>query len=117
MSSPNTSSYETVGNDFDGDLNLQTPIQEPIGDDFHIEQESSSLSSQQKNSVIVTNASIDVVNLCESPVPKENGTIGGLEAHTEEPTAAGGQTLGPSEPKSNCVSPASSNGGIYSVIF
>lgn len=93
--SPNTSSYETVG-----ELNdLLTPIQEQMAE------------IKDSHHVIVTDASIDQIGPSVSPDIKQNGsskmeTIG-EEIHT--------QTLGPSEPKSNCVSPASSNGGIYSV--
>lgn len=111
VSSPNTSSYETVGNDFE-DFNLQTPVQEPIAGFADI---------NDLHQVIITNASIDIHNLSNSPDliqdgASTNGTDtvkdGGLLEET-----SGVQTLGPTEPKSNCVSPASSNGGIYSVSF
>lgn len=110
VSSPNTSSYETVGNDF-GDFNLQTPVQEPMIDFVAMDDST--------HPVIITNASIDIYNLSSSPEPTNQLESGGAGANGTDAAAivvpAAGQTLGPSEPKSNCVSPASSNGGIYSV--
>lgn len=107
VSSPNTSSYETVGNDF-GDFNLQTPVQEPMPDFVAVDE--------PLHPVIITNASIDIYNMSNSPEPnqQQGGAGGDTNADGTNGTATG-QTLGPSEPKSNCVSPASSNGGIYSV--
>lgn len=82
------SSYETVGTDF-----IECPL-------------------SPKTSVIVTDASVDIANAAEK-VAKQQETIAvDLETLHEElsPTQNSLQ-----EPKSACVSPASSNGGIYSV--
>lgn len=104
-STPSTSSYETVGNEFNADIDPSL-IPSPMENNCH--------------SVIVTKASIDIVNVVEL---EEDGVVGSgtgrLPSVTEE-QAAEGNTIGPSldalqEPKSNCVSPASSNGGVYSV--
>uniref|UniRef100_A0A336LLF9 CSON010949 protein n=1 Tax=Culicoides sonorensis TaxID=179676 RepID=A0A336LLF9_CULSO len=90
--SPNTSSYETVGELAD----LQTPVQEQIKE------------LKDSHQVIVTDASIDVST---SPELQQNGKdTDHMDTIGEEMQT---QTLGP-ETKSNCVSPASSNGGIYS---
>lgn len=94
--SPNTSSYETVGELPD----LLTPVQEQI------------IELKDSHQVIVTDASIDIVST--SPELHQNGDgINHMDPIGEETQT---QTLGP-ECKSNCVSPASSNGGIYSVSF
>lgn len=91
--SPNTSSYETVGELPD----LLTPVQEQIKE------------LKDSHQVIVTDASIDVST---SPELRQNGKDSDhMDPIGEEVQI---QTLGP-ETKSNCVSPASSNGGIYSV--
>lgn len=101
-SSPSTSSYETVGTDF-VDCNDKEPLSPKIN----------------PTAVIVTDASIDVSNLSiiqhdeKSDESKEN-----LETVTEELSPTIVNSLDAlQEPKSACVSPASSNGGIYSVSF
>lgn len=95
-SSPSTSSYETVGTDF-----IDCPMSPKLN----------------PTAVIVTDASIDVTNLSVSgndekyDEAKEN-----LETLHEETAPMNHNSLDAlQEPKSTCVSPASSNGGIYSV--
>lgn len=103
-STPSTSSYETVGNEFNVDMD---PSLIP-----------SPMESGNCHAVIVTKASIDIVNAVDF-----DGVGPGVEQLpplTEEQGGSEGNTIAPSldalqEPKSNCVSPASSNGGVYSV--
>lgn len=102
-STPSASSYETVGNEFNADMDPSL-IPSPMENNCH--------------SVIVTKASIDIVNA----VDLEDGVVPGTEQLPvlSEEQGAEGNTIGASldalqEPKSNCVSPASSNGGVYSV--
>lgn len=95
-SSPSTSSYETVGTDF-----VDCPMSPKLN----------------PTSVIVTDASIDVANVHPS-ASDDKETDEKMETLHEEATP---QTQNQNsldalhEPKSACVSPASSNGGIYSV--
>lgn len=111
-SSPSSSSYETVANDF-VDLAAQIADIEIDENDMNI----TSPTTNQPHSVIVTDASIDIVN-----VQREDKTDK-TDAKTEENAlsplqeeVAGQSSLDAlQEPKSACVSPASSNGGIYSV--
>jgi small G protein signaling modulator 1 len=95
-SSPSTSSYETVGTDFID----------------YTDKENLPLSPKiNPTAVIVTDASVDIVNLAQSMCDQEiNGNKENLETVSEELSPNALQ-----EPKSACVSPASSNGGIYSV--
>lgn len=96
-SSPSTSSYETVGTDF-----VDCPMSPKLN----------------PTAVIVTDASIDVANV---PPTFTCGKFGdskeNLETLKEEaaPTNHNHSLDALQEPKSACVSPASSNGGIYSV--
>jgi hypothetical protein len=91
-SSPSTSSYETVGTDF-----IDCPMSPKI------------------TSVIVTDASIDVANSTGNN-EKEDEVKENLETLHEEIAPSNHNSLDAlQEPKSACVSPASSNGGIYSV--
>jgi small G protein signaling modulator 1 len=109
-SSPSTSSYETVGTDF-----------VDYGD-----KENFPLSPKlNPTAVIVTDASIDMVNVSlavnaidETAEETMNGdaTKETLETVNEELSPNSLDALQLQEPKSACVSPASSNGGIYSVI-
>jgi hypothetical protein len=93
-SSPSTSSYETVGTDF-----VDCPMSPKLN----------------PTSVIVTDASIDVVNMSITG-SDENDEKENLETlHEETPTSNNNSLDALQEPKSACVSPASSNGGIYSV--
>lgn len=95
MKSSSTSSYETVGTDF-----IDCPMSPKLN----------------PTAVIVTDASIDVANLSmtgndeKDGEPKDN-----LETLHEEITSNHNSLDALQEPKSTCVSPASSNGGIYSV--
>lgn len=98
-SSPSTSSYETVGTDF-----VDCPMSPKLN----------------PTSVIVTDASIDVVNVAISgndDDDEENESKSNLETLHEEVSPPSNQNSldALQEPKSACVSPASSNGGIYSV--
>lgn len=112
-SSPSSSSYETVANDF---VDLAEQIADIETAEVNI---SSPTTSNHPHSVIVTDASIDIVNIQRSEKPSENeaegdGETGALSPLQEE--VAGQSSLDAlQEPKSACVSPASSNGGIYSV--
>uniref|UniRef100_A0A8D8KP05 Small G protein signaling modulator 1 n=2 Tax=Culex pipiens TaxID=7175 RepID=A0A8D8KP05_CULPI len=121
-SSPSDSSYATVGADF-VDVNELLPVtnneavlQDDDGDNAdgegEEEEEDDDLGSIQSpghpRAVIVTDASIDVTMLNEAKEPNNNT----LEALPEEGGLAQLDAL--QEPKSACVSPASSNGGIYS---
>lgn len=106
-STPTTSSYETVGNEFHGDTDPSV-VNSPI-------------ENGNCHAVIVTKASVDFVNLPEDE-EGASGTGNPLDPVTEEQQqpANDGNTIAPAldalqEPKSNCVSPASSNGGVYSV--
>lgn len=89
------SSYETVANDF-VEYEISSPNQ-PL--------------SPKLTAVIVTDASIDIANL---PNLQEDKPKSDLEAVEEDP---GNSLDALQEPKSNCASPASSNGGIYSVSY
>jgi len=103
-SSPSTSSYETVGTDFvdfqDKENGLMSPKLNPTA-------------------VIVTDASIDIVNLsanADEKMDEGDGKDSNLEPVHEEMSPTVHNSLDAlQEPKSACVSPASSNGGIYSV--
>lgn len=94
-SSPSTSSYETVGTDF---------IDYGDKDNFPL--------SPKMTAVIVTDASIDMINLPSISDEKEF-SMENLETVNEEHSPNSLDAL--QEPKSACVSPASSNGGIYTV--
>lgn len=95
-SSPSTSSYETVGTDFVD----------------YADKENFPLSPKiNPTAVIVTDASVDMA------IPLNDDKINGMKENLETVN----EELSPNsldalqEPKSACVSPASSNGGIYSV--
>lgn len=99
-SSPSTSSYETVANDF-GDMVEQYP------------------ETGIHHSVIITNASIDIVNIqadndVQMMASGESVALDNDMTPVQEEIASL-ETL--QEPKSACVSPASSGGGVYSVSF
>lgn len=108
-SSPSSSSYETVANDF---VDLAAQIAEIEENDL---EQPLSPTTNQPHAVIVTNASIDIVN-----VQKGDKTDGGDGDATEKLSPLREELTGQSsldalqEPKSACVSPASSNGGIFS---
>ena len=115
-SSPSSSSYETVANDF---VDLVAQIEDITIDDNDINDLNvSSPTTNHPHSVIITNASIDIVNVQRVERKDENDTAekddSNLSPLHEE--IAGQSSLDAlQEPKSACVSPASSNGGIYSV--
>lgn len=94
-SSPSNSSYETVGTDF-----VDCPMSPKLN----------------PTAVIVTDASIDIVNLPPTALDQDDSNKENLETLHEEQTNSTQNSLDAlQEPKSACVSPASSNGGIYSV--
>lgn len=93
-SSPSNSSYETVGTDFH-----DCPMSPKLN----------------PTAVIVTDASIDVANLPPTETSKKEMNKENLEALQEEGATPNHSLDALQEPKSACVSPASSNGGIYSV--
>lgn len=111
-SSPSESSYETVANDF-------TDLADQMAADFgEAGDEEAASPTTKRHAVIITDASVDIVNLQnESP---SNGAAGDGGADTlsplQEEASAHTSLDALQEPKSACVSPASSNGGIYSVI-
>lgn len=109
VSTPSTSSYETVGNEF-------------LGCDTDPSVVSSPMENSNCHAVIVTKASIDIVNALD--VDEElMGNVQGADQQlppVSEEQSDGNTIATPAldalqEPKSNCVSPASSNGGVYSV--
>lgn len=111
-SSPSSSSYETVANDFIDLAQQMADIAVNGEEDIDL----STSTTNPPHPVIVTDASIDIVNVRrfdnQNSIDDENN--GNLTALEEE--IAGQSSLGAlQEPKSACVSPASSNGGIYSV--
>lgn len=97
-SSPSNSSYETVGTDF-----VDCPMSPKLN----------------PTAVIVTDASIDIANLPPSALDnKDSSCSENLETlHEELPISTQNSLDALQEPKSACVSPASSNGGVYSVSF
>lgn len=115
-SSPSDSSYATVGNDF-VDVADMLPVtnneivlpNDEMDEEEEEEDDCSTQSPGHPRAVIVTDASIDVTMMNE--VKEQNNNT--LDALPEEGLA--GQLDALQEPKSTCVSPASSNGGIYSV--
>ncbi|KAH8314598.1 hypothetical protein KR074_009183, partial [Drosophila pseudoananassae] len=126
-SSPSTSSYETVGNEFadlvEGKL---TEEEEPLGqlskfhsaDDVRLDAqedlEPEEESSQPATAVIITEAaSLDALDddLTEEFTSRKTSLMSPL--NEDITVVASLDAL--QEPKSACVSPASSNGGVYSV--
>lgn len=108
-----SSSYETVANDF---IDLAAQLDDiPINENEII----SSHSTSHPHAVIVTNASIDIVNVQrdelndEENVEKDGSNLSPLQEETAVQTSLDALQ----EPKSACVSPASSNGGVYSVSY
>ncbi|XP_031635811.1 small G protein signaling modulator 1-like isoform X2 [Contarinia nasturtii] len=109
-SSPSSSSYQTVANDF---VDLAGQIEDITIDENDI---ISSPTTNHPHAVIVTDASIDIVNVqrdVNSGDDNDEEEKNNLSPLQEE--IAGQSSLDAlQEPKSACVSPASSNGGIYS---
>lgn len=110
-STPSSSSYETVANDF---VDLAAQIAEIEEND--LESQPLSPTTNQPRAVIITDASIDIVNVQKGSDKTGDGDAdkdSTLSPLREEFT--GQSSLDAlQEPKSACVSPASSNGGIYS---
>lgn len=110
-STPSTSSYETVANDF---VDLTAQIAEIEANEINI----TSSTTNHPHAVIVTDASIDIANVQRAEKNDEND---GTEPNESNLSPLQEEVTGHSsldalqEPKSACVSPASSNGGIYSV--
>lgn len=97
-SSPSTSSYVSVANEFGETSDIASGNITP---------------SDKIHSVIITDASIDIVNM---PTEDDAGDKARkMESLREEGANTSLDAL--QEPRSACVSPASSNGGIYSVSF
>lgn len=115
-SSPSSSSYETVANDF---VDLIAQIEDiTIYDNDLNDLNVSSPTTNQPHAVIVTDASIDIVNVQRAEIKDENDVDEKDESNLSplHEEIAGQSSLDAlQEPKSACVSPASSNGGIYSV--
>lgn len=114
-SSPSSSSYETVANDF---VDLVAQIEDITIDDNDINDLNvSSPTTNHPHAVIVTDASIDIVNVQRAERKNENvAENDGTNLSPLHEEVAGQSSLDAlQEPKSACVSPASSNGGIYSV--
>lgn len=110
-STPSSSSYETVANDF---VDLTAQIEEIEANEIRI----SSPTTNHPHAVIVTDASIDIVNVQradnDDDIDESTEKDNNLSPLKEE--VVGQSSLDAlQEPKSACVSPASSNGGIYSV--
>lgn len=105
-STPSSSSYETVANDF---IDLAAQL-----DDIDKMSAPPTVVNHPQHAVIITDASIDMVAGQKSDKQddeeKAQSTLSPLH---EESNGHGLDAL--QEPKSACVSPASSNGGIYSV--
>lgn len=114
-SSPSSSSYETVANDF---VDLTAQIEEI---EANHEQNISSPTTNHPHAVIVTNASIDIVNVQRAEKAEEDDDAADKESSTlsplQEKASRQASLDALQEPKSACVSPASSNGGIYSVSY
>lgn len=102
-SSPSTSSYETVANDF-GDMEQFSE---------HPGESSNQNVSSQHHAFIITNASIDIANMNDDEVYENVNSENELPPLHEVSSTLETETL--QEPKSACVSPASSSGGVYSV--
>lgn len=109
-SSPSTSSYETVANDF-GEM-IESDMMAIVDVDVDSQPVPETISH---HSVFITNASIDIVNV--QAADEVDGSEGENMLNSElaplQEEIASLETL--QEPKSACVSPASSGGGVYSV--
>lgn len=110
-STPSSSSYETVANDFVDIARIE---------DITVDEHDISISSpttNQPHAVIVTDASIDIVNVQQRDDKKDENDAGENLPPLHEEITGQSSLDALQEPKSACVSPASSNGGIYSVSF
>lgn len=105
-SSPSTSSYETVANDF-GDM-MDQFVEHPG-------ETSIQSASNQHHAFIITNASIDIVNMADDLAEAVHEDVMDNELTPLQEVSSTLETETLQEPKSACVSPASSSGGVYSV--
>lgn len=116
-STPSSSSYETVPNDF---VDSREQMEAIASVDMEVDPDENNEEvvpspTAKHHAVIITDASIDMFNI------QNDGNIGEeVDSNTilsPLPEEVAGQTSldALQEPKSACVSPASSNGGIYSV--
>lgn len=108
-STPSSSSYETVANDF---VDLAAQIAEIEEND--LESQPLSPTSNQPRAVIITDASIDIVNVQKDKTGDGDADKDSTLSPLREELTGQSSLDALQEPKSACVSPASSNGGIYS---
>lgn len=108
-STPSSSSYETVANDF---VDLAAQIADI--EDNDLENQPLSPTSNQPRAVIITDASIDIVNVQKSSDKTGDADKDSTLSPLREELTGQSSLDALQEPKSACVSPASSNGGIYS---
>lgn len=107
-SSPSESSYETVANDL-------VELTQRTGEVFEDVSEFESPSAKH-HAVIITDASVDLANLPATEHVHGSGGDGDVTLSPLQEEAILPISLDAlQEPKSACVSPASSNGGVYSV--
>lgn len=116
-SSPSSSSYETVPNDF---VDLREQMEAIASVDMEVDEDvcndnSVSSPTTKHHAVIITDASIDMFNIQKDANSGELTDSGGVASPLQEEVAGQTSLDALQEPKSACVSPASSNGGIYSV--
>lgn len=111
-STSTASSYETVGG---------APQQSVLSPEFlsaddlqaQLPHDEDAAKPQQQAAVIITNASLDIANWERSPKQEASGQQ--MATLTEQPENNAPNLDALQEPKSACASPASSNGGVYSV--
>ncbi|XP_017030106.1 small G protein signaling modulator 2 [Drosophila kikkawai] len=129
-SSPSTSSYETVGNEFVDMAEAKLEEEEPLGqlskfhsaDDVRLDEQEQEQEPEQEEehsqpgtSVIITEAaSLDALN-DDDPTEEFTSRKTSLMSPLNEDITVVASLDALQEPKSACVSPASSNGGVYSV--
>ncbi|XP_039152588.1 small G protein signaling modulator 2 isoform X2 [Drosophila simulans] len=121
-SSPSTSSYETVGNEFVDMAEAKLEEEEVPGllskfhsaDDVRLDNQDEEESSQPATAVIITEAaSLDALD--DDPTEEFTSRKTSLMSPLNEDITVVASLDALQEPKSACVSPASSNGGVYSV--
>ncbi|KAH8368879.1 hypothetical protein KR200_006432, partial [Drosophila serrata] len=132
-SSPSTSSYETVGNEFVDMAEAKLEEEEPLGqlskfhsaDDVRLDEQEQEQEQEQEpeqdeehsqpgTSVIITEAaSLDALD--DDPTEEFTSRKTSLMSPLNEDITVVASLDALQEPKSACVSPASSNGGVYSV--
>ncbi|XP_061390968.1 small G protein signaling modulator 1 [Musca vetustissima] len=142
-SSPSTSSYETVGNEFTDMVEMTANEHDMDMEEVEVEveeeeQEEDGLSnvpkkfhsledvrrastddiySQPTHAVIITEAaSIDALECTDEPTDETSRKTSLMSPMNEDITVVASLDA-LQEPKSACVSPASSNGGVYSCEF